>query len=92
MSSRSKLLLRRAAIVIAVFGTGIAAFVLVLVKSDQDDPLRRPGEACIYLGTGKQFCGDRAEEFCAREEVVRAERQDGATRTCVRIRREGAGG
>lgn len=84
------LLLRRTAIAVLVFGTGVAAFVLVLVQSDQDDELRRPGETCIYLASGRELCGERAERFCARTADVRTAADREGARTCARIRREGA--
>lgn len=90
MSSHRRLVIRRTAIVVLIFGTFVAAFVLVLAQSDKDDPLRRPGETCIYLTSGRQLCGERAEEFCRRPDVVGADQRDPAARTCARIRRDGA--
>lgn len=93
MGPARRLRIRRTAIVVFILGTFVAAVIGVLAFSrDLADEQARPGETCIYQATGRQLCGPRAVEFCARTARVRQADDVAGRETCDRIRRDGAGG
>lgn len=88
MSELRRLQIRRTAIVVAIFGSFVAAFWLVLRESDKEDRLQQPGEPCLYLVSGRELCGDRAVKFCDRADAERSKDDRGGRETCARIRRQ----
>jgi hypothetical protein len=89
MSPERRLLIRRTAIAILVFGSGIAAFVYVMATSrDLADGDPRPGERCIYrAATGEELCGDRARRFCLDTADRRGRSDVTGARTCAEVLR-----
>ncbi|WP_026911889.1 hypothetical protein [Patulibacter minatonensis] len=89
MSSARRQLLRRTAIAILLFGSGIAAFVYVIATSrDLADGNPQPGERCIYrAASGEELCGERARSFCVATRDRRASDDRTARDACDTVLR-----